>query len=98
MDPSARPKFCKPRGIPNAYKLKVEEELDQLIKQGIIEPVQFLDWAAPIVIVFKSDKKNIRICGDFKLTVNSVSKLDRYPIPKIDDLVATLAGVKSSQN
>ena len=36
--------------------------------------------------------KSIRICGDFKLTVNTASKLDRYPIPKIDDLVATLAG------
>ena len=28
VDPSARPKFCKPHGIPYAYKLKVEEELD----------------------------------------------------------------------
>ena len=90
MDPSARPKFCKPRGISYAYKLKVEEELDQLVKQGIIETVQFSDWAAPIVIVL--NKKNIRICEDFKLTVNSASKLDRYPIPKIDDLVATVAG------
>ena len=29
---------------------------------------------------------------DFKLTVNTASKLDRYTIPKIDDLVTTLAG------
>ena len=70
----------------------MEEELNQLVKQGIIEPVQSSDWATPIVVVLKSDKKNIRICGDFKLTVNSASKLDQYPIPKIDDLVATLAG------
>ena len=92
VDASAKPKFFKARTIPYAYKLKVEEELDRLVKLGIIEPVQFAEWAAPIVAVLKSDKKSIRICGDFKLTVNSVSKVDRYPIPKIDDLVATLSG------
>ena len=64
VDPSAMPKFCKPCGIPYAYKLKVKEELDQLVKQGIIEPVQFSYWAAPIVVVLKSNKKNIRIYGD----------------------------------
>ena len=71
--------------------MKVEVELCRLVKQGIIEPVQFSDWAPPIVVILKSDRKNICICGDFKLTVNSASKLDRYPIPKVDDLIAALA-------
>lgn len=30
---------------------KVEEELKRLEKEGIIEPVQFADWAAPILTV-----------------------------------------------
>ena len=34
----------------------------------------------------------MRICGDFKLTINQASKLDCYPIPKVEDLLATLAG------
>ena len=51
----------------------------------------FSDWAAPIVPVMKSDK-SIRICGDFKQTINKVSKLEHYPIPKINDLFATLSG------
>ena len=33
---------------------KVDEELQRLEKDGIIEPVQFADWAAPIVTVLKS--------------------------------------------
>ena len=33
----------------------------------------------------------MRICGDFKVTVNKASKLDRYPIPKVEDLFATLS-------
>jgi len=32
------------------------------------------------------------ISGDFKQTVNPVSTLDEYPIPKVEDLFATLAG------
>ena len=63
----------------------MEAELQRLEDAGIIEPVQFADWAAPIVPVVKSDKESIRICGDFK--VNKASKLDRYPIPKIERLI-----------
>ena len=76
-------------------RTKVEEKLERLTKEGIIEPVQYAEWAAPIVPVLKSDKTSVRICGDFKLTVNQVSKLDRYPIPKVEDLFATLADGKS---
>ncbi len=72
----------------------VEEELDKLPEEGVISPVQYADWAAPIVPILKWDKKSVRICGDFKLTVNQASKLDRYPIPKIEDLFAKLNGGK----
>ena len=44
--------------------------------------------------VMKGDGKSVRICGDFRLTVNEASKLDRYPIPKIEDLLTKLAGGK----
>ncbi len=37
-------------------KGKVEEELERLQKLGIIEPVQFSRWSAPIVPVLKEDK------------------------------------------
>jgi len=95
VDPGAKPQFCKARTVPYALKDKVEQELERLTKEGVIEPIQFADWAAPIVPVMKGDGKSIRICGDFKVTVNRVSKLDKYPIPKIDDLFAQLAGGKS---
>ncbi len=57
---------------------------------GWYEPVEVSDWAAPIVAVLKSDKTSIRICGDFRMTINPVSRLDAYPIPKIEDLFAML--------
>ena len=93
VDPTATPKFCKARSVPFALQAGVEEELERLQKQGIIEPIQFSDWAAPIVPVVKSDGK-IRICGDYKVTINQSAKIDKYPIPRIDDLFASLSGGK----
>ena len=61
----------------------VGKELDRLVVERTIEPVQFADLAAPIVPVFKQDKVLVRIGGDFKLTVNQSSKLDHYPIPRM---------------
>ena len=36
----------------------------------------------------------VRICGDYKVTVNRAAKLDKYPIPRIE-LFASLAGGKT---
>ena len=67
------------------------------MEQGILTPVQFADWGAPIVPVLKSDKKSVKICGDFKKTVNQASKVDKYPIPKIEDLFSSLVKHSMSQ-
>ena len=67
----------------------VEDELDRLVAESTLEPIEYSDWAAPIVAVLKPDK-TVRICGDFRTTVNPVSKLHRYPIPRVEDLFASL--------
>ena len=36
----------------------------------------------------------VRICGDYKLTINQVSSADPYPLPRIKDLFASLSGGK----
>ena len=69
----------------------MEAELDKLQSDGVISPVTFSKWAAPIVPVVKSDGK-IRICGDYKLTINQAARVDKYPLPKADDLFASLSG------
>ncbi|KAL5475306.1 hypothetical protein EMCRGX_G027394 [Ephydatia muelleri] len=68
-------------------------ELDRLEKEGIIEAVRFSDWAAPIVPVVKRDG-SVRICGDFKLTVNRATTLESYPLPRVDELLASLGKSK----
>ena len=67
-------------------RAKVGEEIERLLKEGIIAPVKYAEWAAPIVPVLKPDG-SVRICGDYKLTVNSASSLEQYPIPLFNTLV-----------
>jgi hypothetical protein len=93
VDPQANPKYCRARSVPYFMREKVEAELQRLVAEGTLEPVQFADWASPIVSVLKPNG-DVRICGDFKQTVNPVSKLDRYPIPRVEDLFAKLKGGK----
>ena len=38
---------------------------------------------------------SLRICSDYKVTVNSASKLDKYPLPRIEDLFSQLEGGKT---
>ena len=73
---------------------KVEAELQRLQDQGIISPIKYSKWAAPIVPVhvLKQDKTSVRICGDYKLTANKASHLEHYPLPKVNNLFTTLAG------
>lgn len=90
VDANAQPKFCKPRQPPYALRDSIEEELNRLQRDGIIAPVEFSEWATPIVPVRKKDG-TIRICGDYKTTVNRVTKSDNYPIPRIEDLAYALS-------
>ena len=87
----AKPKFCRARPVSYADVDKVSSELDRLEEAGIIKPVVFAEWASPVVIVPKSDG-NIRICGDFKTTVNPCIEVDQYPLPTPEDLFAQLSG------
>ena len=76
VEPNATPRFSKARSVPYAYRELVEKELDRLVSEGIPEPVELSEWESPIVPVLKSNKKSVRVCGDFKQTINPVSRLD----------------------
>ena len=82
---TAQPKYCKPRKLPFAIKPVVGAELDRLENDGVIERVSHSDWATPIVVVRKPTGK-VRICGDFKVTLNPMLKSDVHPFPLPEEL------------
>ena len=66
-------------------------ELDRLEMLGVLEKTTFCEWAAPIVVVPKKDGR-MRICGDYKVTINPSLDVDQYPLPKPEDIFASLTG------
>jgi hypothetical protein len=65
----------------------LKKELDKLCQLGIIKPAN-TPFTAPIILV---KKKN----GDYRMVVdyrklNAQTKVDAYPLPKIDDLIDEL--------
>ncbi|CAK1589460.1 unnamed protein product [Parnassius mnemosyne] len=87
----AQPVFMRARPLAYALRAPVERALEQLVADGILTPVDRSDWATPIVPVVKKDGK-IRICADYKLTLNKVIEVDRYPLPRVEDLLVRLQG------
>ena len=93
IGPNAEPKFFRARPVPYAMKPKLDKALDNLQRDGIISPITHSKWAAPVVPVLKQNGE-IRVCGDYKITVNKAIQIDTYPIPKVEDLFSSLAGGK----
>ena len=85
--------YFKSCPVPYALKEAVEAELNKLEENGVIVKVEQSDWASPIVVMPKSDG-SVRICGDYKVTINQVVDDEQYPLPTAQDLYSTLAGSK----
>jgi len=71
----------------------VEQEIERQVAEGVIEPVQFSEWATPVVPVLKKNG-SIRLCRDYKVTVNRATEADTYPLPKIDEMLTSVSGGK----
>ena len=91
LRPGVEPKFLKARPLPYAIADRVKAELDRNIQLGILERVDFSQWATPIVPIIKPTGA-IRICGDYKVTINKGMNIPQYPIPSVDELMDKLAG------
>ena len=75
--------------LPKAIELK--EQLRQLLKQGFIRP-SISPWGAPVLFQKKKDG-TFRLCIDYR-GLNQVTVKNKYPIPRIDELLDRLHGAK----
>ena len=82
VDETVQTRYCKPRPVPLAMRANVESELYRPQEEGVIRPVAFSEWAAPIVPVSKASSE-IRICDDYKVAINQAVKVDKHPSSRI---------------
>lgn len=91
----AKPKVFKPRPIPFALREGVEREISRLVSLGVLEQVNTnvtpVLWASPIVVKLKSNNE-IRICGDYKVTINPYIYVEPHPLPRFEEIVDKLRG------
>lgn len=85
MKENVKPIFHKARSVPFKLIAMIEKELDRLCNEGILEKVNTSRWATPIVPVLKKNNQ-VRICGDFSVTLNSNLIVDEHPLPTTDEL------------
>ena len=91
MKPDTRPKFCMARPVRYALQEAVEAEYNRLKSEGIVERVEFSEWATPMVHVPKADGTTCS-CGDYTVTVNPQLHVPQYPIPLPEDVFLKLRG------
>ncbi|XP_053894461.1 uncharacterized protein K02A2.6-like [Malaclemys terrapin pileata] len=91
IKPGSQPKYLKARTVPYALRPKVEADLECLVTNEVLIPVTHSSWATPIIPIVKKNG-SLWICRDFKVMVNPVLCAEQYPLPRINDLFAGLAG------
>ena len=89
LKPNAKPVFCKARSVPFSLREKVTHEIDRLVEKKVLFPVSYSEWATPVVPIVKKDG-SIRLCGDYKTTLNKALLCESYPLPKIDEIFAAI--------
>ena len=75
--------------MPFALRAKVEELVCDMLDQGVIVPSKSL-WTSPVVLVCEKSGE-MRFCVDYR-KLNQVTKLDEFPLPRIDDTLDLLGG------
>lgn len=94
IKPDAVPVAQPYRRIPVALEKTVDKKLDELLEQGVIEPVNGpAKWISPVVVVPKGSDGDVRICVDMRRANEAVER-ENHPLPTFEDFLPHLAKAK----
>ena len=89
VDKDTQPIHQAPYRVSPAQREIIQKQVTEMVEDGIIQPSDS-PWASPIILVRKKNGA-WRFCIDFR-KLNSVTKKDVYPLPRIDDTLDLLSG------
>ena len=84
--------FCKARKKPLPLQDKVTEKLEQMVSQGILQPVQPGVTNASPVLWQRKKSGEMRLCVDLKVHINGKVMDEDYPIPDMETIFHNLHG------
>ena len=76
------------RKTPLAHGQIIDDNVENLLRHGLIQPARE-DWASNIVLTAKKDRSR-RFCIDYR-QLNSKTKRDLFPLPRIDACLDALS-------
>ena len=90
IDKSYRPIHQKRRKFAPEWNLIIQEQVERLLRAGMIREVKFPRWLADVVVVQKKNGK-WRVCVDYT-DLNKACPKDPFPFAHIDSMVDATAG------
>jgi hypothetical protein len=72
-----------------ALKELIDKELDRMIEDKVLNQTETSEWGTSLVPILKNDG-TVRLCGDYKTTVNKHLVEVNYPLPRIEEMFAKL--------
>ena len=88
--PSAKPVRQKVRRFHPDRHLIIQTKVDNLLHNGFIKEVKYLEWLANVVVVPNKGNK-WRVCVDYT-DLNDACPKDSFPLPRIDQIVDASTG------
>ena len=93
IDKDATPKVLPCRNVPLEVKDQVKQEIDTLVKRGIIKEVtEPTKWVSQMAIVWKPNGK-LRLCIDPQ-PLNQALMREHYKLPVLEDILPALHDAK----
>lgn len=91
---NVKPIFTKPYRLPQTQTKEVQQQINKMLKQGIIEETKS-EWSSPVLLVPKkldaTGEKKWRLVIDYRKINNCIDE-DRFPLPNITEIIDSLAG------
>ena len=92
IDPSVRPHRCRAYPVPRTHLKNFKQELDRLVRIGVLSPQGRSTWISGSFIIPKKDN-TVRWISDFR-ALNKALRRKVYPIPRIQDILSRRSGYK----
>jgi len=89
--PGTKPVSMAPYRMSASELAELKKQLENLLDKKFVRP-SVSPWGAPVLLVKKKDG-SMRLCIDYR-QLNKVTIKNRYPLPRIDDLMDQLVGAR----